>query len=66
MGQFFSRRRLPLLICLFIAAVDLHLLFIIKGDFASVPNTKDWFCMEWMGILTEIAIGLIWYKFKKD
>ncbi len=66
MGQIFSRHCGAILGLLFILAIDIHLAFIIKPHFNDAPNTKVWFCMAWMGILTEAGFGIIWYKIKED
>ena len=44
--------------------MDLFLVNALIPHFGDVPNTGIWFCLECIGIVTEVGIGLIWYKLK--
>ena len=65
MGQIFSRFGVSFLIILIAAALDVHLLFLIKPHFKETPNTEVWFCLEWMAFVTEGALGILWYRVTK-
>jgi len=64
MGQVFSRSRNTILILIVATALNIHLLLIIKPHFHEVPDTEVWFCLEWMALVTEGAVGLLWYNYK--
>lgn len=66
MGQILTKSRATVLIIVVALALNLHLLLIIKPDFEEVPTTKVWLCLEWIGIVTEVAVGAIWYTLKKE
>lgn len=64
MGQIFSRHGGTILALVAIIGIDIHLLFIIKPLFHEIPTTEVWFCLAWMGMITEAGITLIVHKLK--
>lgn len=67
MGQILNRRTgafLVFLVCL--ALIDIHLFLIIRPHFKELPNTEVWFCLAWVGIVTETGLAAIWYKLTKE
>jgi hypothetical protein len=64
MGQILSRHKSTILALLIVLAIDIHLTWILKPYFKSQPVTKVWFCLAWMGMVTEAGLGILWYHVK--
>lgn len=52
-------------ILLILIGIDIYLTYILLDDFDENLVTRDWFCLEWMAIVTEAGMGLTWYKLTK-
>lgn len=62
MGQILSRYGGTILILLVVLGIDIHLTLIIRPYFKDIPNTEVWFCLAWMGMITEAGFGAVWFK----
>lgn len=64
MKQIFKNHSSTILALVVVVAIDIHLTYIIKPFFKETPNTEVWFCLAWMGMITETGLGILWYHVK--